>query len=131
MRVRRLSISNFREVSTGAVDFTGHTLLVGGNNVGKSTVCEALDLVLGPERLFRRPVVDEHDFHVAAHAAGIEFIGDPVADWKTARRLLQDIPALAELFREVRLVRLFRASDALASGLGTRWLEVEQLSGCK
>jgi putative ATP-dependent endonuclease of OLD family len=38
-------------------------LLVGGNNVGKSTICEALDLVLGPERLFRRPVVDEHDFH--------------------------------------------------------------------
>nr|WP_240544002.1 ATP-binding protein [Bradyrhizobium canariense] len=41
----------------------GHTLLVGGNNVGKSTVCEALDLVLGPERLYRRPVIDEHDFH--------------------------------------------------------------------
>lgn len=63
MRVRRLIISNFRGVSQGVVDFSGHTLLVGGNNVGKSTVCEALDLVLGPERLFRRPVVDEHDFH--------------------------------------------------------------------
>ncbi len=63
MRVRRLKISNFRGVSQGSVDFTGHTLLVGGNNIGKSTVCEALDLVLGPERLFRRPVVDEHDFH--------------------------------------------------------------------
>lgn len=63
MRVRRLKITNFRGVSKGAVDFAGHTLLVGGNNVGKSTVCEALDLVLGPERLFRRPVVDEHDFH--------------------------------------------------------------------
>lgn len=63
MRVRRLKISNFRGISQGTVDFTGHTLLVGGNNVGKSTVCEALDLLLGPERLFRRPVVDEHDFH--------------------------------------------------------------------
>jgi putative ATP-dependent endonuclease of OLD family len=63
MRVRRLRITNFRGVSQGRVDFAGHTLLVGGNNVGKSTVCEALDLVLGPERLFRRPVVDEHDFH--------------------------------------------------------------------
>jgi putative ATP-dependent endonuclease of OLD family len=31
--------------------------------VGKSTVCEALDLVLGPECLFRRSVVDEHDLH--------------------------------------------------------------------
>jgi len=63
MRVRRLSINNFRGVSEGVVDFAGHTLLVGGNNVGKSTVCEALDLVLGPERIFRRPVVDEHDFY--------------------------------------------------------------------
>lgn len=45
------------------MDFAGHTLLVGGNNIGKSTVCEALDLVLGPERLGRRPIVDEHDFH--------------------------------------------------------------------
>ncbi len=63
MRVRRLKITNFRGVSQGIVDFAGNTLLVGGNNVGKSTVCEALDLVLGPERLYRRPVVDEHDFH--------------------------------------------------------------------
>ena len=36
--------------------------MVGGNNVGKSTVCEALELVLGPERLYRRPIIDEHDF---------------------------------------------------------------------
>ena len=58
----------------------------------------------------------------AAHSAGVKLIGDPVADWRAARRLLQDIPALNELFREVRLVRLFRATDALASGLGDRWL---------
>jgi putative ATP-dependent endonuclease of the OLD family len=63
MRVKRLSIANFRGVASGVIHFAGHTLLVGGNNVGKSTVCEALDLVLGPERLYRRPVVDEHDFH--------------------------------------------------------------------
>jgi putative ATP-dependent endonuclease of OLD family len=63
MKVRRLTISNFRGVAHGTIHLTGHTLLVGGNNIGKSTVCEALDLVLGPERLYRRPVVDEHDFH--------------------------------------------------------------------
>ena len=63
MRVRRLTITNFRGVAHGVVDFRGHTLLVGGNDVGKSTICEALDLALGPERLFRRPIIDEHDFH--------------------------------------------------------------------
>lgn len=63
MKVKRLTISNFRGVAHGVIHLAGHTLLVGGNNVGKSTVCEALDLVLGPERLYRRPVIDEHDFH--------------------------------------------------------------------
>ena len=51
-------------------DFCGHTLLVGGKNIGKSTVCEALDLILGPERIFRRPVVDEHDFHCGQYLDG-------------------------------------------------------------
>jgi len=63
MRVRRLTIENFRGVKHGEVAFEQHTLLVGGNNVGKSTICEALDLVLGPERMFRHPVIDEHDFY--------------------------------------------------------------------
>lgn len=63
MRVRRLSIENFRGIRRGTVNFPKHALLVGGNNVGKSTICEALDLVLGPERMWRRPVVDEHDFY--------------------------------------------------------------------
>lgn len=66
---------------------------------------------------------------VAAHAAGIDLIGDPVADWKAARRILQDVPALAELFREVRLVRLFRQTDALAAGLGGRWLTYSNYGG--
>jgi putative ATP-dependent endonuclease of OLD family len=66
MRDRRLKIRNFRGVSNGTVDFPQHTLL-GGSNVGKSTVCEALELVLGPERLGRRPVIEEHDFHVGGY----------------------------------------------------------------
>ncbi|WP_225769560.1 ATP-dependent helicase [Inquilinus sp. Marseille-Q2685] len=68
------------------------------------------------------PRIDAAKALVVAHAAGITMTGDPVPDWKAARRLLQDIPALNELFREVRLVRLFRATDALAAGLGDRWL---------
>ena len=74
MRVRRLTLSNFRGVREGVVEFSGHTLLVGGNNVGKSTVCEALDLILGPERLYRRPPVDEHDFHRSDY---LDVFGDP------------------------------------------------------
>jgi putative ATP-dependent endonuclease of OLD family len=65
VKVRRVQISNFRGVRSGSVLLEPHSLLVGGNAVGKSTVCEALDLVLGLERLYRRPVIDEYDFYQA------------------------------------------------------------------
>lgn len=48
MRVIKLKINNFRGIKSADLEFDGHTLLVGGNNVGKSTICDALDLVLGP-----------------------------------------------------------------------------------
>lgn len=75
MRVRYLRIRNFRGIADGEVHFQAHTLLVGGNNTGKSTVCEAIDLVLGTERLYRRPVVDEHDFYLGKY---VDSEGNPV-----------------------------------------------------
>lgn len=65
MKVVRLSISNFRGIKSAEIHFDGHALMVGPNNVGKSTILEALDLVLGPDRLTRFPPVEEFDFHNA------------------------------------------------------------------
>ena len=62
MDIAHLKIKNFRGIKDGELSFDGHTVLVGDNNAGKSTILEAIDLVLGPERLVRRPVIDEHDF---------------------------------------------------------------------
>jgi len=73
--VRQLAIENFRGVKKGIADFQGHTLLVGGNNAGKSTICDALELVLGPERAYRRPIVNEHDFHAGRY---LDEGGEPV-----------------------------------------------------
>ena len=67
LKVRELEIEHFRGVDRGVVRFGDHALLVGSNNVGKSTICEALDLVLGLDRQNRRPVVDEHDFHAGQY----------------------------------------------------------------
>lgn len=67
MKVVRLTISNFRGIKSAELLFDGHTLMVGSNNVGKSTLCEALDLVLGPDRLNRFPAVDEFDFYNAEY----------------------------------------------------------------
>ena len=59
MQVSRLTLENFRGSKSAELEFDGHTLLIGGNNVGKSTICEALELALGPDRQRRFPVVEE------------------------------------------------------------------------
>lgn len=62
MRVRSLRLANFRGVAQGKVLFPGHTVTIGSNGAGKSTICEALNLLLGPHRLARSSPIDEHDF---------------------------------------------------------------------
>lgn len=58
---------NFRGIKRADLDFEGHTLLVGSNNIGKSTICEALEFALSPDRLSRSPVVEEFDFYNAMY----------------------------------------------------------------
>mgnify|MGYP003674824745 CR=1 FL=1 len=62
MRIYSVSIINFRGIRSAKIHLPTHAVLIGDNNTGKSTVLEAIDLALGPDRLFRRPPVDEHDF---------------------------------------------------------------------
>lgn len=69
MQVARIHIENFRGVKDTTVDLTKHAVLLGDNNTGKTTVLEALDLVLGPDRLNRTPPIDEHDFYHGRYAA--------------------------------------------------------------
>lgn len=72
MRISYLKIENFRGIKRGELLIPQHAVLVGDNNIGKSTVLEAIDLVLGPERLSRRPAIDEHDFYAGNYLdAGI------------------------------------------------------------
>jgi putative ATP-dependent endonuclease of the OLD family len=67
VRIVRLNILNFRGIQSASLHFDDHTLLVGANNVGKSTICEALELVLGLDRLRRTPPVEEFDFYNARY----------------------------------------------------------------
>ena len=62
MQVCRLKIANFRGISSATVDLPQHGVLIGDNNAGKTTILEAIDLVLGPDRLNRISPIDEHDF---------------------------------------------------------------------
>lgn len=69
MKVVRMCIENFRGIKSACIHFSDHNLLVGTNNVGKSTVCEALDLALGADRSHRFPPVEEFDFYNARYLA--------------------------------------------------------------
>ena len=63
----RLQVRNFRGIKKATPLFPDHVVLIGDNNTGKSTVLEAIDLVLGPDRLSRRSPIDEHDFHIGRY----------------------------------------------------------------
>lgn len=49
--------------------------------------------------------------------------GDPVRDWKAVRAAFQAHDDLKAIFQDARMVRLFRASDTLATALAGRWME--------
>jgi putative ATP-dependent endonuclease of OLD family len=71
-------VRNFRGIAAGEVHLDGHTVFVGDNNSGKSTLLEAVDLVLGPERLNRRPIVDEHDFYAGVYVDPTKYEVTPI-----------------------------------------------------
>jgi putative ATP-dependent endonuclease of the OLD family len=84
VRATRVSIKNFRGIKQATLLLPKHGVLVGDNNTGKTTVLEALDLVLGPDRLNKQPPIDEHDFFrglytvessAAAHRKDAEALG--------------------------------------------------------
>ena len=116
MKVVRLGISNFRGIKSAELLFDGHTLMVGSNNVGKSTICDALDLVLGPDRLNRFPPIDEFDFYNA------QYLASPAQEGAEP----EEIP----LRVEVILIELSAEIDAKCGGNTEFWhLEEQRLLG--
>lgn len=60
MRLLALSIEGFRGIQCANIRFGDHTVIIGPNGCGKSTIIDALSLVLGRARLVRD--LTEHDF---------------------------------------------------------------------
>ncbi|OOZ58572.1 hypothetical protein BOW43_09145 [Solemya velum gill symbiont] len=63
LRASRIQIANFRGIRSATLVLPRHAVLIGDNNTGKTTILEALDLALGPDRLNRVSSIDEHDFY--------------------------------------------------------------------
>ena len=76
MRIAQLTIKNFRGIAEAELRIPSHALLLGDNNCGKSSVLEAIDLVLGPDRLNRAGAIDEHDFYAGRY---LDAEGNPVS----------------------------------------------------
>jgi putative ATP-dependent endonuclease of OLD family len=55
VKIFSVSIENFRGIRCTKLTLPDHAVLIGDNNTGKSSVFEAIDLALGPDRLSRRP----------------------------------------------------------------------------
>ena len=69
MKIYSVAIENFRGIRSTRLVLPDHAVLIGDNNTGKSSVLEAIALVLGPDRLNRRPPVAEHDFYQGRYLA--------------------------------------------------------------
>lgn len=102
MKISRLTIENFRGIKTAELLFPDHVVLIGDNNTGKSTILEAIDLVLGPDRLRRRPPIDEHDFYVGRYFS-VSATGEPPeepeepAESGAAEPVAEDVPAAEDV----------------------------------
>jgi len=63
MIIKELIIENFRSIEKAVIRFDTHNLICGQNNIGKSTIIEAINLVLGPDRIGYPNAINEFDFY--------------------------------------------------------------------
>lgn len=129
VRLARLKIQNFRGISEALLHFPERVVVVGDNNVGKSTLFEAMDLVLGPDRLNRHPKIDEHDFRLGDYVSSeaqprkeirVEAVvtglnaeqqnvfGDQIEWWNELTKEFQDAPV--EAIDETNVVASLRVT---------------------
>ena len=80
MRICQVELRNFRGVRQGNVVLPKHTVLLGANNVGKSTIVEALALLFGRERMVR-PISDWDFFGGSPKPASRFYIIGTVTDF--------------------------------------------------
>lgn len=117
LRIHAVLIENFRGISSTKLVLPNHAVLIGDNNTGKSSVLEAIDLSLGPDRLSRRPPVDEHDFYEGKYLP----VAPAPADDAAAPAEPQPAPRITV---EVTITGLSEEQEARFGG-NIEWLNVE------
>jgi predicted ATP-dependent endonuclease of OLD family len=72
MKLRHVSIRNFRNLHNVSVPITDTTVLIGENNSGKTGLLDALKLTLLRSQARGNPF-DEYDYHMARPEESIKF----------------------------------------------------------
>jgi len=71
MRIVRLDIENFRTIKKATLFPEKHNVYLGPNNIGKTSILEALNLLFNPEISPRSGVIDENDFFRREYRASV------------------------------------------------------------
>lgn len=120
MKIYSVSIENFRGIRSAKLVLPDHAVFIGDNNTGKSSVLEAIDLVLGPDRLSRRPPVDEHDFFEGKYLPVAASEEGAMAD-EAGEAPIAEAPKITI---DVTIVGLSEEQEARFGG-NIEWLNVE------
>jgi len=70
LQIVRLEIERFRSIRSAVLLPEKHNVYLGPNNIGKTTILEALNLLLNPKIGARSVVVDENDFYRREYRLG-------------------------------------------------------------
>jgi len=94
--------------------------LAGGTAGARSTI-STIDKATAALQTGRTVRAKAAQVIVKAFDAGVRLTGEPVSDWQVARARLHGAKELEEIFAKARLLRLFKATDALAWALMDAW----------
>lgn len=120
MKIYSVAIENFRGIRSTKLVLPDHAVLIGDNNTGKSSVLEAIDLVLGPDRLSRRPPVDEHDFYEGRY---LPVVAEPEAEGDAAEAAPAEPTDAPQITVEVTITELSEEQRARFGG-SVEWLDI-------
>jgi predicted ATP-dependent endonuclease of OLD family len=118
MTIRKLSIRNSRGIKKGDIEFGRRNLLIGLNNVGKSSVLATLNYLFGGEGSFNPADLDIYDFHGAEAAEGP---GAGEGDWGSRQGCIHPEAVLTN-FNDQERKAIFE-SDAFHGGVLRYWNE--------
>ncbi|EIW7482762.1 ATP-dependent endonuclease [Vibrio parahaemolyticus] len=112
MKLRSVRIENFRGISLAEIDFADFTTLVGPNNIGKSTILAALNMVLDN----RKPKIEDWPGQAQSNdIMKITCILEELEPWEKAK------PAISKLLHD----------DTLQIRMIAKWPKNTDAPSCK